>query len=273
MMDRSFLSRNVNEVIKISSDIWRKGWAEANGGNISVRMTEGSVEEFVQEVPRTDWIPVGRSYPGLAGEYFVVSGTGRFLRNIELLPEKNIGVFRLNDKGSHYQVLWGFEGNARPTSELKAHLWVHEVRKKVSGGMDRAVIHTHAPHLIALTYLQEFDSKTLSRLLWEMHTECAVIFPEGIGVVPWLMPGTTELAETSARLFETFRIIVWDRHGVMACGRNLDAAFGLIDTAEKVAMIYLRAMAAGGVKRPLSRDIILSVANHFGVQLNKDFLD
>jgi rhamnulose-1-phosphate aldolase len=272
-MDRSYLSKNVNEVIKVSSDIWRKGWAEANGGNITVRMTEGSIEEFDHELPRSEWQSIGAKYSNLANEYFVVSGSGRFLRNIEILPEKNIGVIKLDKKGEKYQIIWGFEGNTNPTSELRAHLHVHSVRKNVSDGLDRAVIHTHAPQMIALTYLHEFDSKKLSRLLWEMHTECAIVFPEGIGLLKWLMPGTNELAVASAKLFETFRIIVWDRHGVMACGRNLDGAFGLIDTAEKVATIYLRAMSAGGVKRPLSKEMILNLAKHFKANINKKFLE
>ncbi len=272
-MDRSYLSKNVNEVIKVSSDIWRKGWAEANGGNITVRMTDGSAEDFELEVPRSGWEPIGATYPNLANEFFVVSGSGRFLRNIELLPEKNIGVIKLDSKGEKYQVIWGFESNTKPTSELRAHLNIHAIRKEKSGGLERAVIHTHAPYLISLTYNEDLDSKKLSRLIWEMHTECSVVFPEGIGHLKWMMPGTNEIAEASAKLFEQFRIIVWDRHGVLASGRNLDGAFGLIDTAEKVATIYMRAKAAGGVTRPLTRETILSVAKQFNADINKSFLD
>ena len=80
------------DIIKTSRDIWTKGWAEANAGNISVRLLRETVD--IQSLPKSprEWVPVDIEVPDLAGEYFLVTGSGRYLRNIELYPEKNVGI-------------------------------------------------------------------------------------------------------------------------------------------------------------------------------------
>jgi len=268
-----YSSKNVNDLIKVSSDIWRKGWAEGNGGNISIRMTSGSLEEFLNYPPKSDWIPIGASYPDLSSETILVSGTGRFLRNIEINPERNVGIITLDEKGENYRIIWGFEGSARPTSELRAHLGILQIRKMISNNTDRSVIHTHTPHLIALTYMHELDQKRISRLIWEMHTECIVVFPEGVGFVKWMMPGSIEIANATAEEFRHHRIVIWEQHGVLATGRNLDMAFGLIDTAEKVAKIYIKAVSTGCTPRKLKKEVLLSLAENFKVSPNLSYLE
>lgn len=66
-----------------------------------------------------------------------------------------------------------------------------------------------------------------------MATEDPVIFPEGIGVVPWMVPGGKEIADASVKLMEKYRVVVWAHHGLFVCGDTFDEAFGLMDTVEK----------------------------------------
>jgi rhamnulose-1-phosphate aldolase len=262
----------LTEIIKTSRDIWSKGWAEANAGNISVRLVREAVEiEILRKRPR-EWIQLPTRVPDLAKECFLVTGTGRYLRNIELYPEKNVGIIELDDAGSAYRIVWGFQPTGGPTSEFPAHLRVHATRKRVSNGIDRAVIHTHSPDLIALTHTLKLDTRRLTRLLWEVLPECVVAFPEGVEFVPWALPGTPELAEATANALVERRIAVWQFHGVIAVGRNLDATFGLIDTAEKAAMLLLKAEAGGGMKQKLSVEQLKELARHFNVIPNSDIL-
>ena len=272
-MNAYFSNKILDEVIKVSSDIWRKGWAEGNGGNITVLLTPATAEEFLEERPRTDWMETGGIYPELAEELFVVSGSGKFLRNIELKPERNIGVIQLDHNGSKYRVLWGLEGNTNPTSELKAHLGVHAVRRRIGNDKESAVIHTHAPNLIALTLAEDLSTKKLTRLIWEMHAECVVVFQDGVGLLPFDIPGTESISDATAALFLKHRIILWQFHGAVAVGRNLDSAFGLIDTAEKTAKIYLTAKSAGGIKNKLTKEQILSVAKTFKANPDMSYFD
>jgi rhamnulose-1-phosphate aldolase len=262
----------LTEIIKTSRDIWSKGWAEANAGNISLRLVRDAVDmETLRTQPR-EWTQLGTRVPDLAGEYFLVTGSGRYLRNIELYPEKNVGILELNDAGSAYRIIWGFQPTGGPTSELMAHLRVHGTRKRVTNGIDRAVIHTHSPDLIALTHVMPLDTRKLTRLLWEMMPECIVAFPEGIEVIPWALPGTSELADATATALVERRMAVWQFHGVIAVGRNLDAAFGLIDTAEKSASLHLKARSGGGVTQKLSKTQLKKLARHFRVVPNPDIL-
>ena len=54
-------------------------------------------------------------------------------------------------------------------------------------------MHCHATNLIALTYVLENNSDFFTRKLWEGSTECLVVFPDGVGILPWMVPGTDEI--------------------------------------------------------------------------------
>ena len=135
----------------------------------------------------------------------------------------------------------------------------------LSSGADRVIIHTHTPALIALTCALDLDTMSLSRLLWEMHTECMLAFPSGCGFVPWEAPGGDALAAATANVLKQRTLVIWQFHGILGAGPDLDAVFGLIETAEKAAQIYIHAQAAGGVLHRLSRAQLESLAQAFGV--------
>lgn len=258
----------IREIIKTSHDMHIKGWTEANGGNISLRLKDDFVKVVRQFKPISDWMHLNGAVPGLANDYFLVSGTGRFLRNIPLFPEKNVGVIQLDGKGGNYRILWGYQGNSRPTSELLAHLMTHEVRKHESRGIEHAVIHTHTPNIIALTYHKEYTTAEFSCLLWTHHVECAVVFPEGVFLLPWMMAGSYEIGRSTANAMKAYRMVVWQHHGIFASGRNLDESFGLIHTAEKSAEIFIKANMLGGVNSKPDLERLQKIAINFGKTLN-----
>ncbi len=267
----------IRKAMKTAGDMWTLGWCEANGGNISVRLDAQEVEQAVREgfdlEVKSDWVPVGVSLPDLGGERFLISGTTRQLRNIALFPERNLGVIELDRAGENYRLLWGYEPEGKPTSELPAHLRSHSVAKRVSNGVDHVVIHTHSPNLIALTYLHEWNTALLSKLLWQSHVECVVGFPAGVEFIPWMMAGGDRIAEATARAFAKRSLAMWQHHGVFARGRNLDAAFGLIHMADKAAGIYLKAMSAGGMRSCPPTEVVKKIAANFGVVPAEDCID
>lgn len=142
----------IKHVAKTTRDMWDRGWAEANGGNVSLRLNQEQNDAIAHLPDTSSWIPLPIEAPGLKKEKFVFTGTGRYLRNVELAPERNIGIIELNAVGDAYRILWGFEPDGRPTSELAAHLLSHAAIKESSNNRSHAVIHTHAPSIIALTY-------------------------------------------------------------------------------------------------------------------------
>ncbi len=258
-------SDDLNDFTTICNDLWLKGWCEANAGNISMRMSSGSIEKFSDKTALSEWIDLADQHDNLSGDFFIISGAGCFLKNIVKDIWENAGVIQLDDKGKKYRILKGFKKNASPTSELSSHLAIQSLRKKISEGGDRIVVHAHPPNLIALTNLFQLDSEKLTRMLWEIQNESIIVFPDGIGYLPWMLPGSSDIAPATAALFEKHRLVVWQFHGVLAVGNNTDTAFGLIDTAEKEASIFLNCLSAGGINYKLSNEQLKALAKNYRV--------
>lgn len=263
----------LDRFIRLCYDGFLQGWHERNGGNLSYRMKHDEVDQL-----KSILYSYGRKVDlqidakDLAGEYFIVTGSGRYMRNVPLEPEKNIGIIRINDEGDGYEIVWGLEDGAKPTSELPSHLMNHIARKSVTNGECRVIYHAHPANITALTYTIAPDAKTLSRILWQSETECAVVFPEGVGILDWMVPGSVEIAKATSELIKKYSAVVWCFHGIFGSGRDFDETFGLIHTIEKAAEIYLKAKSAT-ITRTISDEELRVLAKAFGVELNKDFLD
>jgi rhamnulose-1-phosphate aldolase len=127
-------------------------------------------------------------------------------------------------------------------------------------------MHCHATNLIALSYVLEFSSANLTRALWEGSTECLVVFPDGVGVMDWIVPGTDEIGDATARAMARHPLVLWPYHGVFGAGETLDEAFGLIDTAEKSAEILVKVLSMGGPRQSITRKNLVDLAERFGVK-------
>ena len=90
----------VEEMKKITANMYRQGWDERNGGNISYMLDEDKVAEYldVNKVLRT--IPTGFDATELIGKYFIVTGTGKYFKNVEVDPETNLGIIRIAKDGT-----------------------------------------------------------------------------------------------------------------------------------------------------------------------------
>lgn len=256
----------VEGMIKATSDAWLKGWDERNGGNITMRLNEADITPFQADFhaePR--YIALSQQMADLANTAFIVTGSGKFFRNVQLDPAANIGVVKVDSSGAGYHILWGLENEAVPTSELASHFQSHCVRMKVTDGRDRVIMHCHATNLIALTYVLENDTDIITRKLWEGSTECLVVFPDGVGILPWMVPGTDEIGTATAGEMQKHSLVLWPFHGVFGSGPTLDEAFGLIDTAEKSAEVLVKVISMGGMKQTISRDELIALGKRFGV--------
>lgn len=262
----------LDDFVRMCYDGFLQGWHERNGGNLSYRMTEDDVAAISDKLAgKGRHYDMSFSVPELSGSYFAVTGSGRYMRNVPLAPEKNVGIIRIDEKGSGYDILWGLEDGAKPTSELPTHLMNHLARMKATDGACRVIYHAHPANITALTYTLAPDAREYSRILWQSETECAVVFPEGVGVVDWMVPGSIEIGIETAKLISSYRAVIWTFHGIFGSGSDFDETFGLIHTIEKAAEIYLKAKSAG-IVRTITDDEFKALAEAFGVTLNKDFL-
>ena len=227
------------EMVRTITNMYNHGWDERNGGNVSWMLEEADVAEYVDVNNVLRVIPTGFSAPELAGRYFIVTGTGKYFKNVQYDPARNMGLFRIAADGENAELLWGYSDGGQFTSELPAHLMSHVSRLKVNPA-NRVVMHCHPANLLAMTYVHTLDEKEFTRTLWQMCTECIVVFPDGVNVLPWMLCGTNEIGEATAEKMQTARLVVWDQHGIYGAGVDLDETFGLIETAEKGAEIYMK---------------------------------
>ena len=112
----------VQGFIRMANDGWEQGWHERNGGNLSYRVKPEEVESVKENFEPKEWQPIGTSVPNLAGEYFLVTGSGKYFRNVIIKPEDSICMIELDEAGENYRIVWGLVNGGRPTSELPSHL-------------------------------------------------------------------------------------------------------------------------------------------------------
>ncbi len=265
----------VKEMCDTTANMYRLGWDERNGGNISYLLDENEVAEYLDlnNVIRT--IPLAGVNEGdfdvsaLFGKIFIVTGTGKYFKNVAGDPETNLGIIRIAKNG--VELLWGYNDGGRPTSELPSHFMCHIARLK-QDSEHRVVMHSHPTHTLAMNYVHELDEKKFTHTLWEMCTECIVVFPDGIGILPWMLCGTNEIGEATAKKMKDFRLVIWAMHGIYGAGKTMDETFGLIETVEKAAQIYMLTSHLPRINTIKDEDM-LKLVELFGVKCRKDFLD
>ena len=261
----------VEEMKAICSNMYRLGWDERNGGNISYMLEESEVAEYLDLESVIREIPIGFDATELTGKIFIVTGTGKYFKNVERAPETNLGIIRIAKDARTAELLWGYSDGGRFTSELPAHLMSHIARLRVDP-LNRVVMHSHPTHTLAMNYVHELDEKKFTHTLWEMCTECIVVFPDGVGVLPWMLCGTNSIGEATAKKMEEFRLVVWGMHGIYGAGRTIDETFGLIETVEKAAQIYILTAHLPRVNTIKDSEMV-ELAEFFGVRYRKDFLN
>ena len=268
----------LKEMCKTASNMYRLGWDERNGGNISYLLKEEEVAEYldlnkvIRTIPLMGVNEVDFDASPLEGKIFIVTGTGKYFKNVEDDPETNLGVVRIGKKGKEVELLWGFADGGRPTSEFPAHMMSHIARLSVDPE-NRVVMHSHPTNTLAMNFVHELDEKKFTHTLWEMCTECIVVFPDGVGVLPWMLCGTTEIGVATAAKMKEFRLVVWAMHGIYGAGKTLDETFGLIETVEKAAQIYMLTAHLPRVNTIKDEDMLKLLELFKVTNYRKDFLN
>lgn len=267
----------IRDYIRMCGDGWDQGWHERNGGNLTYRMRPEEVEQcrpYFKDTPG-EWVDMGVKGENLAGEYFIATGSGKYFRNVPLAPQDNLCILGIDRAGEQWRIVWGLEKGGRPTSEFPSHFLNHSVRKAATKGENRVIYHAHPANLIAMTYILPLNAKEFTRALWKSATECPVVFPDGVGVVPWMVPGGKDIALATSELMKEYDAAVWAHHGLFVSGPDFDTTFGLMHTIEKAAQIYILARSAGQGKilQTIEDDDLRAIAKEFGVTLREEFLE
>jgi rhamnulose-1-phosphate aldolase len=229
----------------VAKYLWERGWAERNAGNISADITELVSQEKVNLdcFPKR---PLKISQVELANRCFLTTPTGSRFRDFAQKPEKNLLIIGVANKLDGYHLLFGGEKTEiKPTSEFPTHLKIHGFLRK-NNLPQKVVLHTHPNHLIALTHITRYNNEgALNHLLWSMHPEAKICIAKGVGLVPYHRPGSEELADATIKALKNHRIVLWEKHGCVAIGKDVFEAFDLIDAMNKAAEIFFLCRNAG----------------------------
>ena len=261
----------LTQMRETTANMYRLGWDERNGGNISLLLTEEEIGSYLDPTDVKRRIPTGFTAKELDGKYFLVTGTGKYFKNVQADPANNLGLIRITQNGASAELLWGWEDGGKFTSELPAHLMSHRARLAVDPE-NRVVMHCHPTYTLAMNYVHPLDEREMTRTLWQMCTECIVVFPDGVGVLPWMLCGTNEIGEATAKKMKEYRLVIWGMHGIYGAGKTMDEAFGLIETVEKAAQIYMLTAHLPRLNT-IQDDQLRTLAEAFGVAYRKDFLN
>lgn len=237
------LKNIIRETSEIAGYLWQRGWAERNASNISVNITDIFLDD-ISEYSACPLTILPMAYPKLSGSCFLVTGTGKRMRDLARKPLKNSLIIKLNEDASGYYIRKTDGESFMPTSELPTHLGIHQMIAE-RGSAEKAVMHTHAHELVTLTHAKEFcDQEVLNKLLWSMHPETMIFVPKGVGFVPYILPGSLEIAAETLKVLQKHDVVVWEKHGVFAIGKNVADTFDLIDILAKSARIFFLCRSA-----------------------------
>ena len=268
------LKQRIDQVAEVAGYLWQKGWAERNGGNIVVNVTE-QINMYgchsvtaLQRLPQCDSptnpIAIGTTLPHLKGCYFFCKGTNRRMRDLARWPMQNGSIIRILDDCAHYEII--ADEPVKPTSELPSHLSVHNYLIS-KGSPYKASLHTHPIELVAMTHHQPFLEKdVLTKILWSMIPETRAFCPKGLGIVPYLLPSSVALGEATLKtLNEGYDVVMWEKHGVFAVDTDIMSAFDQVDVLNKAAQIYMSARSMGFEPEGMSDAQMKELSDAFGL--------
>ena len=118
------------------------------------------------------------------------------------------------------------EGSSRPSVEWRFHTAIYRSRSDVN-----AVIHSHSPVATGLALA--------GVKVGPVTYEAAVVLGK-VPILPFLPPGTDELAEAVANKIGRNPVVILKNHGPVAVGRSLLEAMSRIEVLEECAtMIFV----------------------------------
>jgi len=243
--------------------------SEGAAGNISICL-RWSIE-LRTRFPVVNEIELPKAVPELAGATFLVSGSGRRLREIIDDPTANIACIFVNTNGLTGKIFTSYHRRfENVTSEFNSHLAVHHDQILSSGTNFHAIIHAQPMHLTYLSHIPRYqDEQYLNTHLLRWQPETIINLPEGIGFIPFRLPGSPELMAGNIESLRTHRVVIWAKHGAMARSDiSVKRAADKIEYAETAAKYEYLNLCVGEIGEGLSAEEVRAICAKFNVQQN-----
>ncbi|MGE5479401.1 MAG: rhamnulose-1-phosphate aldolase [Chloroflexota bacterium] len=225
------IGEEIDKIAETAGYLCDRGWAECNAGNISVRIGKPENLDFGRgiELPAASY--------DLPGQCLLMTSAGSRMRDVARNPKRWLNALEISGGRVNYAT---FDGDVKPSSEAPTHLALHTYLA-AERPEKRALIHSHATELIALSHIPGMNARVASDLLFSMHAETIIFLPRGVGYVPYALPGTRRIAEATLAEARRSELIIWESHGCLAYSEDCLTAFDLMDCAAKSAKIFFLA--------------------------------
>lgn len=241
--------------------------SEGAAGNLSVCLT-GSVTPH-PEFAEAERIELPLAVPEIAGATLIVSGSGSRLRDIHQNPTACLGCLEVQAGGNAAILRYSNKRNfARLTSEFNSHLGVHYDHVCRGRLTYHAVVHGQPRRLTYLSHLAEYQNEGyLNRQLLRWQPEAIVNLPEGIALVPFIVPGTTELMDANVAAMRNQRVAIWCKHGLMArSSSSIMSAVDLVEYVETAAVYECLDLSLGQRAQGLADSEIRAIAGAYSIK-------
>jgi rhamnulose-1-phosphate aldolase len=188
--------------------------------------------------PRMTLIDLPEPAPDLAGATVIVTGSGRRLREVGDDPAANLACISILEGGTKGRMFTSADCQfKRVTSEFNTHLAVHHDRMRSHPIRVHAVLHAQPRYTTFLSHIPKYqDQKYFNTHLLRWQPETIMNLPEGMGVLPFLLPGSRHLMIETMLLMRDHRMVVWSQHGVIArADESILHALDLVEYVETAA--------------------------------------
>ena len=243
------------------------GASEGAAGNISVCF--GWHINILEKFPLEEQVNLPVPAPELAGSTLLVTGSGCRLRDIRRDPPANLSALVVNPDGlTARQFTSPHKLFVNVTSEFNSHLAVHRDQIQSGGANLHAVIHAQPPYLTFLSHIPRYQEQAyLNRRLLCWQPETIICLPEGVGILPFMVPGSTELMQATVENLRMHRMVVWSKHGVMARSEiSVMHALDRIEYVEAAARYEYFNLQSGEACEGLTVEEIQRICRAFNVQ-------
>jgi rhamnulose-1-phosphate aldolase len=265
-LELNHLLHQLGQVGKRLADI---GAAEGAAGNLSVCYRERLDVAACFPIMQIVELPVPA--PDLTGATLIVSGSGRRLRDLLDAPKANLACIVVEPGGRIGRMFTAADCQfQRVTSEFNSHLAVHHDQMRSRDLKLHAIVHAQPLYLTYLSHHAEYrDEQYLNRHLLRWQPETIFNFPEGVGVLPFMLPGSSQLTIESMLALRDHRMVIWSQHGVIArADHSILHALDLIEYAETAAHYEYLNLTAGDRSEGLSPEHIREISKSWNIQQN-----
>ena len=261
----STFTRIIQEMGEAGQQMTELHAAEGSAGNISavIRDLPEFNSDYTQFIKYT--LPI--EVPMLARGWVIISATGRRLRDLGRAPQISVVALHINRDGASADLYSAMPG-LLPTSELNSHLAIHNQQVAQNNSTFHAVVHAQPPYITFLSHMDRYAQSTemFNKQVLRWEPESILMFPDGIGMVPFEIPGSTELMCATVSALQEHHLIVWQRHGVVSRSEvSVIKAADLVEYAETAARYEFMNLTVVQPSTGLSPDQIRAIADRFNL--------